>query len=198
MNLDYLVIHCSDTPEGREVSREELESWHKGPLDQSDGTVVYLGKKYIDRDHLPNDMLNGHPVKNITGRGWDRFGYSDFLHIDGSLENLTPYNQDNNVDSWEITWGATGINSRARHMCYVGGLREEVVDGHYEPADTRTKAQLYSMEVYVRYMILRHPNIKVAGHRDFANKACPCFNVQDWLVSIGIDEKNIYRKDAKK
>ena len=192
MSLDYLIIHCSATPEGMEVTKEMLEEWHMGPMDNSDGSVNYKGKKYSSREKLPDEKINGKLIKNIKGRGWDRFGYSDFLHLDGSLENLTPFNQDNKVDPWEITWGVAGINSRSRHICYAGGLREEVIDDHYEPADTRTDEQIYSMEVYVRYMILRHPNIKVAGHRQFANKACPCFDVPTWARSIGIPEKNIH------
>jgi N-acetylmuramoyl-L-alanine amidase len=192
MNLEYLVIHCSATPEGREITKDMLEEWHQGPKDLKDGRVKYKGKIYDSRDDLPEEKINGKLIENIKGRGWDRFGYSDFLHIDGSLENLTPFNQDNKVDPWEISWGASGINSRSRHFCYAGGLREEIIDDHWEPADTRTPNQLLSMEVYVRYMILRHPKIKVAGHNQFANKACPCFDVPRWLMSIGISEKNIY------
>jgi len=191
--LEYLVAHCSATPEGREVTKEDLEEWHMGPADMPGGKVKYKGKVYDSRDDLPEEKINGKYIENISGRGWDRFGYSDLLHLDGSLENLTPFNLDNTVDPWEITWGVAGINSRARHFCYAGGLREEIIDDHWEPADTRTPLQLYSMEVYVRYMILRHPDIKVCGHNQFANKACPSFDVPAWLESIGIPEKNIYR-----
>jgi len=193
--LAYLVIHCSATPEGRRVTLGDLDEWHKGPRDLKGGKVKYNGKVYDSREDLPDEKLNGKYIENIKGRGWDRYGYSDLLHIDGSLENLTPFNQDNNVDPWEITWGASGVNSRSRHLCYVGGLREEVIDDHWEAADTRTDRQLYSMEVYVRYMILRHPKIKIAGHNQFSSKACPSFSVSEWCRSIGIPEKNIYNGD---
>lgn len=155
--LKYLVIHCTATPEGREVSKEDIEQWH------------------------------------IKERGWSRVGYSDLIHLDGSLENLVPFDQDNDVDPWEITNGASGFNSIARHVCYVGGAKTHKppnVD-HFPLMDTRTPEQKQSLAVYVRYMILRHPEIKVCGHNQLSNKGCPSFIVPKWLTDIGIDPKNI-------
>jgi N-acetylmuramoyl-L-alanine amidase len=192
-NLDFLVIHCSATPEGREVTKDDIEEWHMSPKDQKDGSVRYKGKRYPSRDDLPDEKINGKYIYNLHGNGWDRYGYADLFHINGPLENLTPFNQDNKVDPWEMTWGAAGVNSRSRHICYAGGLREEVIDDHWEPADTRTPKQLYDMEVYVRYMLIRHPHIEVGGHNQFTKKkSCPSFDVPEWLRSINIDEKNIY------
>jgi len=173
MDLEYLIIHCTATPAGRNIKKDDIIRWHLSP-------------------------------KSEGGRGWTRLGYSDMIYLDGSLVNLTPYNQDSKVDPWEMTWGAKGINAKSRHMVYVGGLdvdpelmnaeddNEELeFNEKYVPEDTRTEQQIDTMEVYVRYMIKRHPNIKVAGHNQFATKACPSFNVPDWLQSIGIDARNI-------
>jgi len=97
-----------------------------------------------------------------------------------------------------MTWGAKGFNARSRHFVYVGGLKYvEVSDDEgmirtIEPADTRTEEQLDTMEVYVRYMIKRHPTIRVLGHNKVANKACPCFDMAEWCRSIGVQERNIY------
>ena len=111
------------------------------------------------------------------------------IHLDGSLENLVPFDLNNEVDQWEITNGATGINSVSRHVVYAGGL--DAID-KTKAKDTRTAEQLRTMETYVRYMILRHPQVKVAGHNQFANKACPSFDVPTWLKGIGVDDANIY------
>jgi len=173
MNLDYLVIHCTATPAGRNIKADDIIRWHMSP-------------------------------KSEGGRGWSRVGYSDIIYLDGSLVNLTPFNQDSNVDSAEMTWGVKGINQRSRHVVYVGGLEknhefyedeedeDDTFNSKYTPADTRTPNQLDTMEVYVKYMIKRHPDIKVAGHNQFASKACPSFKVSSWLRKIGIKEKNIH------
>jgi N-acetylmuramoyl-L-alanine amidase len=166
--LTHLIIHCTATPEGRHVDAEDIVRWHTSSVE-------------------------------MGGRGWSRVGYSDMIYLDGALVNLTPFNQDNKVDNWEMTWGAKGMNSRSRHVVYVGGLEydyETPLDDDDKPgymaADTRTPQQLHAMEVYVKYMILRHPNIKVAGHNQFAVRACPSFNVPKWLRSVGIPAKNIH------
>jgi hypothetical protein len=52
----------------------------------------------------------------------------------------------------------------------------------------------------VKYTIKRHPQILVLGHNEAPNahgKACPSFNVGDWLRSIGIPEVNIYNKGGE-
>lgn len=155
--LKFLIIHCTATPEGREVTSEEIHDWH------------------------------------INGRGWKRVGYSDMVHLDGSLENLIPFNQDDTVDQWEISNGVKGLNTVARHIVYVGGCSKYKMPWQkFHPAkDTRTLAQKDTLLTYVKYMIKRHPHIKVGGHNQFANKACPSFDVPKWLRANGIDEKNI-------
>jgi N-acetylmuramoyl-L-alanine amidase len=122
------------------------------------------------------------------------------IYLDGELVNLTPFNYDSKIDPWEMTWGAKGVNARSRHIVYVGGLRYVYVaddDGERVKTpvrgDTRTTGQKHSMEIYVKYMILRHPDIKVAGHYHFSKKPCPSFDVEMWCKSIGLNERNIYR-----
>jgi len=157
--LTYLVIHCTATPEGRDVTSDEIRRWHTSP-----------------------------PPK---GRGWKQVGYADMIHLDGRVENLVPYNNDDIVDVWEITNGASGINSISRHVVYVGGVDANDVK---KARDTRTWLQELAMIKYVKETIARHPNIKVAGHNQFAKKACPSFDVPKWLSAIGIPKKNIYIK----
>lgn len=125
-----------------------------------------------------------HTLPPPRGRGWDRVGYSKLFLLDGQIHSFVEENDDDIVDSWELTYGAKGINSISRHICYVGG-----VDRYLNPKDTRTPAQKESMKNYVFEMIKKYPHIKIAGHNDFAKKACPSFNVQSWLREIGIPEK---------
>lgn len=168
--LAYLVIHCTATPKGRNITSDDIRKWHMSPPPE--------------------------------GRGWDRVGYSDMIHLNGKIENLTPYNFDQVVDPWEITWGQPGINSMSRHIVYVGGLdvapefahipEDEQDVNHMIAVDTRTPEQKYALEIYVKYMALRHPQIKVCGHNQWTDKACPSFDVPSWAESIGLSKNNIY------
>lgn len=140
---------------------------------------------------VQEDIRYWHLSAPPHGRGWRQVGYSDMILLDGTLINLVPYDKDDEVDKWEITNGVAGINSYSRHVVYVGGC-----DRQMKPKDTRTPAQLQTLSDYVRKTINNHPDILVAGHNQFANKACPSFSVPIWLDSIGIDVKNIYQPQA--
>ncbi len=157
MKIKYLILHCTATPEGREVTAADIRKWHMSPPP--------------------------------AGRGWSRVGYTDIIHLDGSLENLTPYDSDDDIEAWELTNGATGLNSISRHIVYAGGT-----DKQGKAKDTRTEGQLKTMATYCYFMVLRYPDILIAGHNQFAAKACPSFDTVEWLTSIGIPEKNIYKK----
>jgi len=154
--------------------------------------IIHFSLTHEGKDFPVEEIARWHTAPPPAGNGWSRPGYSDVFHLDGSISNMTPFNTDNKVDPWEISYGAAGQNAHSRHICYIGGLREEVIDEHWEPADTRTDDQKYALEVYVRYMILRHPHIKVGGHNQFAKRVCPGFDVPKWLREIGVPENNIY------
>lgn len=149
--LKYLVIHCTATPEGREVSSNEIRHWHTDPVSKG-------------------------------GRGWKQVGYTDMIHLDGSVERLARNNEDANVDPWEITNGAKGYNAISRHVVYVGGVR---TDGK-TPKDTRTPLQRESLKRYVTDFHRRFPEVRIVGHNELAAKACPSFDVPKWLIEIGL------------
>ena len=146
--LKYLVIHCTATPEGREVSAADIKRWHTSPTP--------------------------------AGRGWKQVGYTDLIHLDGTVERLVANNEDSNVDPWEITNGATGYNSISRHIVYAGGCEAHT----QKPKDTRTVAQKEAMKRYVLDFHRKHPTVKIVGHNELAAKACPSFDVQQWLKEI--------------
>jgi hypothetical protein len=151
--LKYLVLHCTATKEGREVTSAEIRHWHTDPVSKG-------------------------------GRGWKQVGYTDLIHLDGTVERMVDNNEDAWVDNWEITNGAAGYNSVSRHVVYSGGLAK---DGK-TAKDTRTDAQRSAMEKYVKEFHERHPGVRIIGHNEIAAKACPSFDVQKWLKSIGITQ----------
>jgi len=190
--LTYIVIHCSDTPPQMKVTREMIESWHKGPRYNPDNTITYMGRTYYANSELPNDYLNGKPIHKLIGRGWDRLGYSDIFHRDGRVENITEYNQDNIIDAKEMTWGAVGVNSISRHIVLVGGWRGNMRTGRFPFFDIFSEAQFLSMDRYLRYNISLHPDIKIIGHYQVpgANKTCPNFDVERFCILLKIPREN--------
>lgn len=146
----YLVIHCTATPDGREVTSSDIRRWHTSPP----------------------------PV----GHGWKQVGYTDMIHLDGSVERLVENDEDAYVDGFEITNGVAGINSLCRHIVYVGGLS---IDGK-KAVDTRTAQQKESLKRYVLDFHRRFPSVKIVGHNQLASKACPSFDVSSWVKSIGL------------
>ena len=150
--LKYLVIHCTETPEGREVSSADIRRWHTEPVSKG-------------------------------GRGWKQVGYTDMIHLNGTVERLVKNNEDAEVDPWEITNGAKGYNSVSRHVVYVGGCDELM-----RPKDTRTAAQMDAMMRYVRDFHQRFPDVRIIGHNQVSAKNCPCFDVPEWLKKIGINQ----------
>ena len=152
--LKYLVIHCTATPAGREVTGDDIRRWHTSPVSQG-------------------------------GRGWKQVGYTDLFHLDGSVERLVKNNEDMSVDPWEVTNGAAGYNSVGRHIVYAGGVDANDVN---KAVDTRTLAQKEAMKRYVLDFHRRFPGVRIVGHNQLAAKACPSFDVPEWLESIGIKQ----------
>lgn len=151
--------------------------------------VIHCTATPEGRSVSASEVKKWHTSQPPNGRGWKQVGYSKLILLDGRVENMVSYNYDDVVDPWEITNGVAGINSVSRHFCYVGGLDK---DGR-KAKDTRTDAQKAALEAVIRIELLHHPDLLIAGHNQFAAKACPSFDVPKWLKSIGIPSKNIYQ-----
>lgn len=109
-------------------------------------------------------------VQDITrwhlARGFQTIGYHYVIYLDGSVHPGRP----------ESVAGAhtKGHNSNSIGICYVGGMDK----GNIHPMDTRTPAQKAALIKLVSELKTRFPNVTVHGHREFANKACPSFDVK--------------------
>lgn len=187
----YLFWHCTWTPEGREVTKEDIMEWHTGPRNLPGG-VQYMGEIYPNRAALPDVTINGKPIRDIHGRGWNRPGYSAMFHLNGSVEVLNHWNEDAWIDDHEITNGVAGMNSRSRHFVYVGGC-----DAKMRKKDTRTPEQHLAMEVFTYDQMRLHPGVLILGHNEASSKACPSFSVPEWLREMGVPEANIYALHKK-
>ncbi len=136
-HIDSIVIHCSDTTAGRNVTAADIRSWHKA-------------------------------------RGFVDIGYHFVITLDGKIETGRPVEK----------IGAHCKQQRMNHIsigiCYIGG---KTADGR-SYADTRTDAQKVALHSLVTRLRKQYgiPADRVFGHRDFAPKACPCFDVhkEEW------------------
>lgn len=110
-------------------------------------------------------------------RGWgDTPGYHYFIKRDGTIVQL--------LDEKKNSYGVYKHNSECISIAYVGGIDK---DG--KPADNRSDAQKHAMFDIIVRLTEKYPKAEVLGHRDFpgVKKACPCFDVKEWLKNYEPD-----------
>ena len=129
--INEIIIHCTATHEGKEMSLKELHEQH---------------------------------VK----RGFIGIGYHFVIHLDGTIESARPL--------YMMGAHCYGHNAHSIGITYVGGVTEKD-----KPKDTRTSAQRQQIWKLVLYLLRYFSSATIHGHYEYANKACPCFNVQkEW------------------
>ncbi len=107
---------------------------------------------------------------HVKGNGWKDIGYHHIIRRDGTLENGR---------SFEVAGAhCKNQNRYSIGICLVGGVSEDDVK---IPEDNFTQPQFDQLKVLIKWLMKEHKDIKVFGHNHFANKACPCFDVQAWL-----------------
>ena len=98
-------------------------------------------------------------------RGFSDIGYHYIVYRDGSIH---PGRAEHIVGAH-----CTGQNACSIGITYVGGLAS---DGK-TPKDTRTPEQNAALHTLTAELLARHPAATVHCHNEFANKACPSFNI---------------------
>ena len=110
-------------------------------------------------------------------RGWgDTPGYHYFIKRDGTVVQL--------LDEKKNSYGVYKHNSECISIAYVGGIDK---DG--KPVDNRSDAQKHAMFDIIVRLTEKYPKAEVLGHRDLpgVKKACPCFDVKEWLKNYEPD-----------
>lgn len=134
--IKEIIIHCTATPQGREVAVATIDKWHRE-------------------------------------RGFKSIGYHFIVHLDGKVEVGRPIEQA----------GAHCLahNENSIGICYVGGT-----DAKGNAKDTRTNAQKQAMKMLVQNLMKQYKLTaqQIHGHNEFANKACPSFDVQAWKKEV--------------
>ena len=98
-------------------------------------------------------------------RGFFGIGYHFLVLLDGTIATGRPL--------WRVGAHCTGHNTHSVGICYVGGL-----DAQGKPKDTRTPEQRKAMQQLIQLLKSVFVGATVYGHRDFAAKACPCFDAR--------------------
>lgn len=126
------------------------------------------------------DKTDAKKIDRIhKSRGWSGIGYNYLIKRDGTIEN----GRDVNVRAAHTDAKNTlvkdryDLNTYALGIVYVGGL-----DKNGKAKDTRTDAQKKSEKWLVRMLMDMYGLTlnEVYCHNQFANKACPCYKIEDF------------------
>lgn len=132
--INRIIIHCSATPEGRDVKTSTIKKWHVDPKPK--------------------------------GNGWSDIGYHYVIEMDGTVVHGRPIKK--------AGAHVSGHNADSIGVCYIGGMDKEMK----KAKDTRTTEQRIALKSLIRTLTAIYEGATVHGHNEYANKACPSFNVQ--------------------
>ena len=164
-NIDTIVIHCSATPEGKDVRAADIDKMHRAR------GFKMIGYHYVI--DLDGNIEQGRPL-TMNGAHCEKPGFSG-----------RPYNQHSigicYIGGLEATRDKKGNIIAAKDA-----------KGHEIPKDTRTDAQKLALQALVANLTMQYPITEIIGHRDASPdlngdgkiskwewcKACPCFDVK--------------------
>jgi N-acetylmuramoyl-L-alanine amidase len=106
-------------------------------------------------------------------RGYQKIGYHFVILLSGKVER--------GRELWEVGAHALKHNAYSIGICYIGGC-----DSQMKPKDTRTPEQTVCLIKLLNELKVKFPNAKIIGHNELSNKACPSFDVQEWLKTVEI------------
>lgn len=130
--------------------------------------IIHCSATPEGREHDVADIRRWH-----LKRGFNDIGYHYLIHIDGTIEEGRPINKQ----------GAhcSGQNRGSIGICYVGGMSKDMK----KAKDTRTQAQKDSLIKLMHELIYKYnKDMTIHGHNEYANKACPSFNVQEEYANL--------------
>lgn len=103
-------------------------------------------------------------------QGWDGIGYHFVIRRNGQIENGRAVEK--------IGAHCKGHNADSIGICLVGGI-----DANCRPQNNFTDAQFASLRRLVLELKEKYHIPYIFGHNEFANKACPCFDVKKFFSS---------------
>ena len=135
--------------------------------------IIHCTATPPDMDIGLAEVRKWHTDPKPKGNGWRDVGYHFIIRRNGVVEIGRPVE--------EIGAHVAGHNKDSIGIALVGG-----VDGHGKPDANFTEAQWANLERFARVLQREHPKATIHGHNEFAAKACPSFDVQEWLKKVGL------------
>lgn len=128
--------------------------------------IVHCSATKEGQDFTVADIKKWH-----LARGFSDIGYHYIIYRDGSIHT----GRNVNISGAHCE----GHNSHSIGVCYIGGL-----DKNLKPKDTRTDAQKDALLKLLKQLKQLYPKATIHGHYEYANKACPCFNVKEEYINL--------------
>lgn len=130
--------------------------------------IIHCSATPEGKDFTVADITRWHKAQ-----GYSTIGYHYVIYRDGSVHAGRPEE--------EVGAHCKGYNANSIGVCYIGGVAS---DGK-TPKDTRTNAQKAALNTLVDKLLKKYPDATVHGHREFAAKACPSFDVKKEFSATG-------------
>ena len=130
--------------------------------------IIHCSATPEERDWTIKDIERDHKAK-----GYKKVGYHYVICLDGTVQT--------GREEKEIGAHCKGHNAHSIGICYIGGL-----DKKMRAKDTRTEEQKTALVKLVRSLKTRYSGVVVRGHNAYANKDCPCFDVEKWIKEEGL------------
>jgi hypothetical protein len=136
------------------------------------GIIIHCSATKPTMDIGADEIKDWH----VKGNGWSDIGYHYVIRRNGGLENGRDIKKD----------GAhtKGHNKGTIGICVVGGI-----DDNGEPKNNYTPNQWQTLENLLTTLVFQGyicSGFYIKGHNEFSSKACPSFDVQEYLNTIGL------------
>lgn len=122
--------------------------------------IIHCSATPNGREDTAEDIHRWH-----QGRNWSGIGYHYVIEVKGKLLAGRP-------EYWQGAH-AKGHNKDSIGICLIG-------------TDKFNVDQMSILQNLTRKLLAKYPEAKVIGHNEVSDKLCPGFDVQKWLVKVGI------------
>lgn len=120
--------------------------------------IIHCSATELGNDYSLEEIRRWHLL-----RGFNDVGYHYIIQTNGYVLKGRPLSK--------VGAHCYGYNKNSIGVCYIGGLHNG------KPCDTRTKEQKHALRELIASLKRMYPGATIHGHNEFANKACPCFDV---------------------